>query len=178
MLSPVSDLMMSDADGDSTMQSSPELAADDEMFPDEAGPSTPRNAASFSLDPASELSPPNSQGGPSNVPRDESFPAALAGTPTALNANGKRIRASAALTSAVGSGNSSAVQTDAVTGYQWSKAEDQPGYEWKNTRAREDEARAMEQIVDRASQIKSEKSMLCFAGQVADVNTQLDTGTR
>ncbi|KAJ4367359.1 hypothetical protein N0V83_006940 [Neocucurbitaria cava] len=44
---------------------------------------------------------------------------------------------------------------DTETGYQWSRQEDQPGYEWKNTRAREEEARALEMIVDKGSQIKS-----------------------
>ncbi|KAF2653871.1 hypothetical protein K491DRAFT_497758 [Lophiostoma macrostomum CBS 122681] len=138
---------MSDADGDSTMHSSPELGADDEMFPDEAGPSTPRNAATYALDPASELSPPNSQG-PSNLPRDDTFSAALSGSPS-LNQNGKRVLAPTS------TGLSQNAHTDAETGYQWSKPEDQPGWEWKNTRAREDEARSLDQIVGLGSMIRT-----------------------
>ncbi|KAJ4296776.1 hypothetical protein N0V90_006824 [Kalmusia sp. IMI 367209] len=65
-----------DVDGDSTMHSSPELDAEDELFPGE-GPSTPRNAASFALDPTSELSPPNSQG---RAPED-SLSALASGAP-------------------------------------------------------------------------------------------------
>lgn len=141
-------LKMLDADGDSTMHSSPELGADNEMFPDEgAGPSTPRNAANFALDPSSELSPPNSQG-PSNLPRDDSFTAAFSGSPS-LNVNGKRVLAP---TSAGAHDNA---HMDSETGYSWSRQEDQPGWEWKNTRAREDEARALEQIVDKNSMIRS-----------------------
>lgn len=141
-------LRMADADGDSTMHSSPELGPDDEMFPDEQnGPSTPRNAASLALDPNSELSPPNSQG-PSNLPRDDSFAAAMSGSPS-LNVNGKRVLAP---TSAASDQN---VNTDPETGYQWSKPEEQPGWEWKNSRARDEEARALEQIIDRNAMIKS-----------------------
>lgn len=148
---PLTPLNRADADGDSTMHSSPELDADDEMFPDE-GPSTPRNAATFALDPASELSPPNSQG-PSNVPRDDNFSAALAATPSVINANGKRTHQAA---SGAAGKESGTLHTDSVTGYQWFKQDDQPGFEWKNNRAREDEARALELIVDRSLQIKSQ----------------------
>jgi hypothetical protein len=120
------------------------------MFPDEGdGPSTPRNAASFALDPASELSPPNSQGH-SNLTRDDNpSAAAISGSPS-LNVNGKRVLAS---TPAATAGEN--VHTDPETGYQWSKQEEQPGWEWKSTRAREDESRALEQIIDRQSMIKS-----------------------
>ncbi|PVH98779.1 hypothetical protein DM02DRAFT_530535 [Periconia macrospinosa] len=135
-----------DIDGDSTMHSSPDLAADDdEMFPDEA-PSTPKTAAAFALDPTSELSPPNSQGGPSL-----STTTSTAG----LNTNGKRnLPAGASGEAAASNFAPGVVHTDPATGYKWSKQEDQPGYEWKNNRAREDEARALEQIVDKGSQIK------------------------
>lgn len=147
-----------DADGDSTMNSSPELDAEDEMFPDE-GPSTPRNAASFALDPASELSPPNSQGGPSTLSRDDAT--AFANSPSMLNANGKRIRSQASAMPGSGApGTDEATShVDSATGYEWSKPEDQPGYEWKNSRAREEELRALDQIIDKNYQIKSE----CFA---------------
>lgn len=171
LLPPQQTLMMltpphyTDIDGDSTMHSSPDLAAaDDEMFPDEA-PSTPKNAAAFALDPASELSPPNSQGGPSTSTAASAI----------LNANGKRILPPSASGEASSSSVSGGVHTDPATGYQWSKHEDQPGYEWKNNRAREEEARALEQIVDKANQIKR-KLRLCAAGCVWGQCLCCDTG--
>lgn len=140
-------LKLADAEGDSTMHSSPELI--DEMFPDEGeagGPSTPRNAASFAIG-SSELSPPNSQG-PSNLPRND-LSAALAGSPS-LNENGKRILAPAPSTSAEGH-----LRTDPETGYRWSRQEDEPGWDWKNPRARDEGEKAWEQIVDKGAMIKS-----------------------
>lgn len=132
------------------MHSSPDMAADDdEMFPDEALPSTPRNAASHALNAGSELSPPNSQG-PANLPRGDSFTATIASN---VNENGKR---PLSLNPASNSNEATATHQDPETGYQWSKAEDQPGFEWKNQRAREDEMRALDQIIDKGSQIKSE----------------------
>ncbi|KAF2034952.1 hypothetical protein EK21DRAFT_55671 [Setomelanomma holmii] len=127
----------SDIDGDSTMHSS---ADEDEMFPDEAlpnNPATPMNASIQNLA-APDLSPPNSQG--PALPRDTST---LSST---VNANGKRPLSLAQ--TAAGS------HTDPDTGYSWSRQEDAPGYEWKNTRAREDESRALDAIVDQGSQIK------------------------
>lgn len=118
-------------------------ADEDEMFPDEAlpnNPATPMNASLQNLAAASELSPPNSQGGPS-IPRDTST------LSSAVNANGKR-PLSLAQSASIGS------HTDAETGYSWTKQEDQPGWEWKNTRAREEENRALDSIVDLGAQIK------------------------
>jgi hypothetical protein len=46
------------------------------------------------------------------------------------------------------------VYTDQETGYQWSKQEEQPGWEWKNQRAREEEQRALELIADQGAMIK------------------------
>lgn len=135
----------SDIDADSTMHSS-----DDEMFPDEAlpnNPSTPLNASLQTLA-ASELSPPNSQGGPSNGLRDTSS------LSSAVNANGKR-----PLSLVQSGGTKTAAKeahTDAETGYSWTKQEDQPGYEWKNSRAREDESRALDNIIDQGAQIKGD----------------------
>ena len=127
-------------DQDSTMHSSPSMGADDdEMFPDEALPSTPRNAASHALATSSELSPPNSQPPAANLPRGDSFGATIASN---VNENG--------------SAGNGLMHADPETGYQWSRAEDQPGYEWKCQRAREEEMRALDQIVDKGSQIKSE----------------------
>jgi hypothetical protein len=145
------------------MHSSPDLDAEDEMFPDEAGPdaagpSTPQNAAAYSL-PPSELSPPNSQGGVP-LPRDESF-LTNSGSPSALNANGKRVYGAGG-SGAGGSGvplstvEGGSVHEDKETGYQWVKTEEQPGFEWRNNRAKEEEARALEQIVDKNHMIRSE----------------------
>lgn len=132
------------------MHSSPDMTADDdEMFPDEAVPSTPRNAASHALNAGSELSPPNSQG-PANLPRGDSFTATTASN---VNENGKR---PLSLNPASNSAEAKATHQDPETGYQWSKAEDQPGFEWKNQRAREEEMRALDQIIDKGLQIKSE----------------------
>ncbi|KZM22815.1 hypothetical protein ST47_g6052 [Ascochyta rabiei] len=142
-------LLTPDSDQDSSMHSSSDMAADDdEMFPDEALPSTPRNAASLVLNAGSELSPPNSQG-PANLPRGDSFTATIASN---VNENGKR---PLSLNPASNSGETGATHQDPETGYQWSRAEDQPGFEWKNQRAREDEMRALDQIIDKGSQIKT-----------------------
>ncbi|OAL50681.1 hypothetical protein IQ07DRAFT_587333 [Pyrenochaeta sp. DS3sAY3a] len=137
---------MSDLDGDSTMHSSPSLNGlddDDEMFPDEAlanNPSTPHHPARTLA--ASEISPPNSQ------------PHARDPTSLTLNANGKRPLSLAQSALAQSAANSvQASHHDAETGYEWSKQEDAPGYEWKNTRAREEEARALDAIVDKGHQI-------------------------
>lgn len=118
-------------------------ADEDEMFPDEAlpnttaSPATPMNASISNL--TAELSPPNSQGGAS---RDTST------LSSAVNANGKRPLSLAQGAPAAGA------HTDAETGYSWSKQEEQPGWEWKNTRAREEENRALDSIVDLGAQIK------------------------
>ncbi|KAF2199941.1 hypothetical protein GQ43DRAFT_464407 [Delitschia confertaspora ATCC 74209] len=136
---------MSDAEGDSTMRSSPDLAPADEMFPDEKdGPSTPQGSAAIasSLDPASEMSPPDSQG-PTNlvgVPRDDNL-ATMTGSPSTINANGKRVF-------------TEGVKVDQATGYTWERQEDEPGYEWMNKRAQEEMVRALDQIVDKGSMIK------------------------
>jgi hypothetical protein len=146
-----------DNEGDSTMHSS---ADEDEMFPDEAlgnNLATPMNASLQNV--AAELSPPNSQGGPSTVSRDTST---LSST---VNANGKRPLSLAQNASTMSAGT----HTDAETGYSWTRQEDQPGWEWKNTRAREDESRALDGIVDLNSQIKCEYSMMLqIHGRIID----------
>ena len=150
-----------DIDGDSTMHSSPELNEEDEMFPDEAagdaaGPSTPRHLGSFpGIGPSSELSPPNSQG---PLPRDDNSSATFSGSPSALNANGKRVYGTIPTSSSGAAVESSILHEDKETGYQWSKQEEQPGWEWKNTRAKEEEMRALDQIIDKGSMIKSKSA--------------------
>lgn len=122
-------------------------ADEDEMFPDEAlpnNPATPLNASIQNLAAGSEISPPNSQGGPASMPRDTST------LSSAVNANGKRPLSLAQNGSNVPVG----AHTDPETGYSWTRQEDQPGWEWKNTRAREDENRALDTIADLSSQIK------------------------
>jgi len=150
-------LLTPDLDQDSTMHSSPDMAADDdEMFPDEALPSTPRNPASHVLGASSELSPPNSQG-PANLPRGDSFTATIASN---VNENGKRPLSLNPASTASTANENGVTHTDPETGYQWSKAEEQPGFEWKNQRAREDEMRALDNIIDKGSMIKSECALL------------------
>lgn len=135
------------------------MESDDEMFPGE-GPSTPRHAPKFPIDPSSELSPPNSQGRFSQT-QDDSLSALVGGAASTINANGKRIRSSAKekTTSEISGGQSGPVQTDPTTGYQWTQPEDQPGHAWRNNRAREDEMRALDMLVDRGSQIKSKETL-------------------
>ncbi|KAF2833110.1 hypothetical protein CC86DRAFT_365085 [Ophiobolus disseminans] len=132
---------MSDVDGDSQMHSS-----EDEMFPDEAlpnNPATPMNASLHTLANASELSPPDSQGGPSQ-PRDTST---LSST---VNANGKRPLSLAQMAP----GTTPGTHLDTDTGYTWTKTEDQPAWEWRSSRARDEENRALDTIVDLNHQIK------------------------
>jgi hypothetical protein len=126
---------------DHAMDSSPAVRSEDEMFPDEALPNTaPPNNNALNV---SEVSPPNSQ------------PQARG----QVNSNGKR-PLSTGMTTSTGVEGASAgagaggIHRDADTGYQWSRQEDQPGFEWKNTRAREDELRALESIIDKNQMIK------------------------
>ncbi|KAF2120591.1 hypothetical protein BDV96DRAFT_270302 [Lophiotrema nucula] len=148
---------MSDIDGDSTMHSSPEfIPEDDEMFPDEAaGPSTPRHNVTSAL--GSELSPPNSQGPTALSAPEQGSSTGGVLSPLGLNANGKRVRGG--LLGGIGVGGAKEgganVQHDPETGYSWTKQEEQPGWEWKNSRAREEEARALENIVGKGDQIKT-----------------------
>ncbi|KAH9865797.1 hypothetical protein J1614_009384, partial [Plenodomus biglobosus] len=144
--------MPPDLEGDSTMRSSPSNNDDDnEMFPDEAmpnnNPSTPHHAA---LAATSEPSPPNSQSQPQSQSQSRD-PSLLT---TGVNANGKRPLSAAqnAVANMLGGGGT---HQDAETGYQWSRPEDQPGFEWKNNRAREDELRALDGILDLGKQIKT-----------------------
>lgn len=146
------------------MHSSPELDPEDEMFPDEAGgPSTPTNAATFALDPSSELSPPNSQG-PSQV-REDPFAAAYSGSPSTLNANGKRVHPTTAATLPTSAPSSTGQYVHKASGYTWDKPEDEPGYDWLNKRAQEEHARAWESIVDKASMIRSKCSNVCLLSE-------------
>jgi hypothetical protein len=132
----------SDRDGDSTMQSSPaNVASDDEMFPDEALPNNPATPHNSNLAGVTEPSPPNSQ----STTRET----------LGVNSNGKRPLSGGMAQAPTSNGaGGSGTHQDPETGYQWSKQEDQPGYEWRNSRAREEEARALDNIVDKSSMIK------------------------
>ncbi|OCK85947.1 hypothetical protein K432DRAFT_377197 [Lepidopterella palustris CBS 459.81] len=142
------------------MHSSPELDDNDEMFPDEAdGPSTPTNAIAGFAIPSSDLSPPDSQG-PAHLgggSRDDPF--VFAGSPSTLNANGKRMYPVAATGMSTSAGMPTSVQAQTgqyvhkPTGYTWDKPEDEPGYSWLNKKAVEEYSRAMDQIVDKGSMI-------------------------
>lgn len=140
-------LKLADADGDSTMAHADNVNA----------PSTPRqqaNSAQIMSSGAPEMSPPDSQG-PSNATagaRDFLLSAALAGSPS-INANGKRKHAAAADADAPTTTAES--KRDPETGYQWARQEDQPGWAWKNNRAKEEAARAWKDIVDTQYMIKS-----------------------
>lgn len=143
-----------DIDGDSTMHSSPELEADDEMFPDEAaGPSTPTNPPAFSLNAPSELSPPGSQG-PAQLPaRPETAAAQTTEAPAAINENGKRAYPST-MQESISETKPIGTQVDKATGYTWDRQEDEPGYEWMNKRAFEEASRAYDMIIDKGAMIK------------------------
>lgn len=145
-------LRMLDPDGDSTMHSSVELDPSFSQQSQKTDPSTPRNPANLALGANSELSPPNSQG-PSNTARMSA--AGVTASPS-LNINGKRI-----LTGTSANAPGTTVQTDPETGYQWTKVEDAPGYAWKNQRAREEEVRAVDAIIDKSYMIRSMSTNSC-----------------
>lgn len=150
-----------DADGDSTMHSSPD---DTDMFPDEniSTPSTPKLNLIDELSPPTSLGPPQSN---TSVPimsdavvppadRDNSF----------LNQNGKRVLARGdGKPGAQDAGKSSGAaqftpQVHQASGYRWDKEEDAPGYSWNGKKAMEEYNRSWDAIVDKSFMIKSE----CF----------------
>jgi hypothetical protein len=111
------------------------------MFPDEALPNNPATPHNSNLTGVNEISPPNSQ----PTTRET----------LGVNSNGKRPLSTGLAQAVTSSGTcGSGTHQDAETGYQWSKQEDQPGFEWKNTRAREEEARALDSIVDKGSMVR------------------------
>lgn len=161
-------------------------SSDDEAFANDdamitsstsANVAAPRTPSRFPS--ASELSPPNSQPGSSAaIPLAVDSPSGTgAGGGVSLNANGKRVHSKSALGSipiegeevAASGALSAGVPASAVTtevegkpigkansGYEWSKAEDEPGFKWKNKKAVEEYHRAMEQVVDRNLMVKGE----------------------
>lgn len=55
------------------------------------------------------------------------------------------------------------IRTHQASGYQWSRDEDAPGWSWKSKKAREDAARASENIVDKDRSVAGESRVF---GQV------------
>jgi hypothetical protein len=120
--------------------------SENEMFPDEAlNPATPHNNALNNVA-ANELSPPNSQ----PLARDP------ASTNLGVNSNGKRPLSTGMAQTTGGDGAAGESHHDAETGYQWTKQEDQPGLEWKNNQAREEDNRALDTIIDNGHMIRRE----------------------
>jgi hypothetical protein len=120
-----------------------------------------------------ELTPPSDRDGDSTMhssaDEDEMFPdEALPNNPatpmnaSAVNANGKRPLSLAQTAPVQGT------HTDSETGYSWSRPEDQPGWDWKNTRAREDESRAVDVMVDLGSQIRSKCCVGLMCARICD----------
>lgn len=48
------------------------------------------------------------------------------------------------------------VKTHQASGYTWNKIEDEPGYGWMNKKALDEHNRAVDQLVHRDHQVKSE----------------------
>jgi hypothetical protein len=129
--------------------------SENEMFPDEAlnNPATPHNNTLTNVA-ANELSPPNSQ----SHARDPAI------TSLGVNSNGKRPLSTGMAHNTEGQGVAGGGHQDAETGYQWTKQEDQPGFEWKNNRAREEENRALDTIIDKGHMIRREHSLSLAEG--------------
>ncbi|KAK8192215.1 hypothetical protein BKA81DRAFT_306479, partial [Phyllosticta paracitricarpa] len=146
-----------DADGDSTMHSSPRSSVSDDLFPgadttttattntantantnllDGGGVSLPSTPAANVVKTA-ELSPPNSQGAPGLGSGGGTAGPADA---TTINANGKR-----AVVPSV----------HAASGYRWEREADAPGWAWKNKKAQEDWYKAEESFVERERMIRA-----------------------
>lgn len=142
---PTEDAIDLDADGDSTMQSSPE--DNDDMFPGEA-PSTPKLSQI-----SSELSPPTAQGplsGGASTTQAADLPVTASLDRSTLNENGKRVAARVEM----GNGVSKA-HVHKPSGYTWDREEDAPGYAWKNKKAHEDFNRAWDNVVGKDQMILS-----------------------
>lgn len=73
--------------------------------------------------------------------------------PNGKNANGKRTLAAAE--DGVGAGGGSGAEQSAQAVGQQGRVEDEPGYAWRNKKAQEEYARAMDQIVDKVRMIGS-----------------------
>ncbi|KAA6410840.1 MAG: hypothetical protein FRX48_05150 [Lasallia pustulata] len=131
---------MSDADGDSQMRSSSSSDADDTeiMFPTANDPPTPQSNPRLVPFPTSELSPPTSQDPPDQngggLPPEDLMD--LSGGQDLLNRIG--------------------MDEDLVARGAGLKDEDmrQAGWAWNNKKARDEYARAMEQVVDKGFNLR------------------------
>ncbi|KAI5275676.1 hypothetical protein E4T47_01378 [Aureobasidium subglaciale] len=129
-----------DHDGDSLMQSGNSSPK----------PSTPH--AQIRSIAISDLSPPNSQGGPLPLDMPTVAPSA-----SGANMNGKRPISSIDPSQDLNGGVSlsahiptdAQVRANAATIYQYTKPEDAPGYAWKNKKAQDEFNRAWESLVDK-----------------------------
>lgn len=144
----------------SSNSTSPDQIAD--FYPDK--PSTPLHQTG--LPNLAELSPPNSQGAPLSLSTSN------IAVPRGANANGKRPLSTVdnngdarAAVPALRGGDAvpeppMPVKTHAPSGYSWTKAEDEPGWSWKNKRFQEDANRAWESLVLKDRRIGSE--LMCM----------------
>ncbi|KAL9104952.1 MAG: hypothetical protein Q9187_008841 [Circinaria calcarea] len=126
-------LANSDPDGDSRMISSPSENGSDALFPAADDPPTPQNNDILAQLRQAELSPPSSQDPPGQngaFPPDDMMDVAEVQEIEDSNEGGD----------SVGIGGSVALDKD---------AEKEPGYAWKNAKAREDYHRSMEQVLDK-----------------------------
>lgn len=175
---------MSDADGDSTMHSTPTSAAgdsDDDLFPGAntttatadatttAGggvalpPSTPTTALAHA-----ELSPPSSQGANTSATRTAASDAVINENgkrilPTGLNFGGGSSSSNRIVPSGDasvegmldgGSGKRALSGVHAASGYRWEREAEAPGWSWKNKKAQEDWIKAEEGLVERERMVK------------------------
>ncbi|THY10726.1 hypothetical protein D6D01_09185 [Aureobasidium pullulans] len=131
-----------DNDGDSLMQSGNSSPK----------PSTPNSQIrSIAI---SDLSPPDSQGVP-HLPA-ETMPT-VAPSASGANMNGKRpissidhsqeLQGGVSLSAAIPT--DAQVRANAAATYQWTQAEDAPGYAWKNKKAQDECSRAWDTLVDK-----------------------------
>lgn len=144
-------------------------ALSDDLFPDADLPTTPLQQIVPSH--LTELSPPNSQGAPFATTAFSDAATATSGA----NANGKRPLSTLDGVGDSGTGKSVSyalpgeaqaqaqasagpveVKTHDLSGYSWTKAEDEPGWCWKNKKAVDEANRAWDGLVLKDKRIGSE----------------------
>ncbi|KAF2842473.1 hypothetical protein M501DRAFT_998788 [Patellaria atrata CBS 101060] len=141
-----------DADGDSTMHSSPSGSPSPErMDPGaessnaEESPTTPTQSQTMR---SPELSPPNSQGPSTTTGRLDAFFKGFITShkPAASSVKGKS-------DGGVQANGIGTISTDPETGYTWDTPETAPGAAWRFKKTREDAARAWEQVIEKHAMI-------------------------
>ena len=131
-------LANADPDGDSRMLSSPSEDGSDALFPSADDPTTPQNNDVLAQLRQAELSPPSSQDPPGQngaAPMDDLMDVAEVQEIESGNGGGVPL----------GMGSSPALDRD---------AEKEPGYAWKNAKAREEFHRSMEQVMDKSFNLR------------------------